>query len=202
MIIKSFRFLFEPRDIWLGLFWREDPSGTDRALARGDLDSTCWVIYLCLIPCFPLRIEFKVRRRVYTSGTRWCLWRWTDVDWQGQLYLRRLHLFQTPGGALMLHWIKTPDPHPDPHDHPVSFLSITLRGAYYEEWRGEEYDDPAPRWIRNRFRFRRATDIHKITDAEPGTLTLVFAGPVVRCWGFHTARGFIPWKTYREAHAR
>lgn len=30
------------------------------------------------------------------SRTRWCAWRWTDVAFNGKLYLRRLHLVQTP----------------------------------------------------------------------------------------------------------
>lgn len=40
------RVLFEPRDLWIGVFW-------DRNV-RGDL-----VVYLCLIPCFPLRLTVR-----------------------------------------------------------------------------------------------------------------------------------------------
>lgn len=146
-------------------------------------------------------------RREYRSGSGWALWRWTDVDWRGELYLRRLHFFKLPdfrlprllggrlfGGAAMLHWIRTADPHPDPHDHPVSFLSITLRGGYVE-W--------TPRgWASRRVRFRRATDVHRIVAVLPGTLTLVLCGPVDRTWGFRTLGGWIDWRTYRRMHAR
>jgi len=48
----------------------------------------------------------------YKSGTRWCVWRWTDVVLGGELYLRRL---QTPWFSVMLHWILRPDPQPDMH---------------------------------------------------------------------------------------
>ena len=52
--------------------------------------------------------------RRYKSGTRWCAWRWTDVVLRGELYLRRLHLVQTPWFSLMLHWIPRPDPRTRP----------------------------------------------------------------------------------------
>jgi hypothetical protein len=37
------RWYFEPRDIWLGVYW-----------TRGPMDE--WDIYICLVPCFPVRI--------------------------------------------------------------------------------------------------------------------------------------------------
>lgn len=148
------------------------------------------------------RIFRAARDRVYRSGTRWCAWRWTEVAWRGTLYLVRLHLFQVPRGAAMLHWILTPDPHPDPHDHPVDFLSITIRGGY-TEWTPAGY-------VSSRIRFRRATDVHRIVAVEPGTVTLVLAGPVVREWGFWVQAVFVdrrmrhglfvPWRVYRAGH--
>ena len=44
-------FLFEPRDVWIGLFWKSDPPFE----AVGIYDLT---FYLCLLPCLPLRIHF------------------------------------------------------------------------------------------------------------------------------------------------
>lgn len=70
------------------------------------------------------------RNRKYKSGTGWCFFRWTDVDSE---YIVRLHLFKTPWFALCLHWILKPDPEPYHHDHPVSFLSLILRGGYVEQ---------------------------------------------------------------------
>ena len=138
--------------------------------------------------------------RKYESGTGWCVWRWTDVCWKGELYLRRLHIFKTPWFAVMLHWILTPDPHPDPHDHPVSFLSITVRGQY-EEGLFAGYGScglTAYHLNTNRIRLRCAVDIHRILEVAPGTVTLVFSGPSERIWGFHTPDGWVDWRTYRR----
>jgi hypothetical protein len=136
--------------------------------------------------------------RTYASGIRWCAWRWTDVDPEGigEIYLTRLHLFQTPWCSCMLHWIFRPDPQPDLHDHPNAFLSIVVRGWYDEEIpkRGSETER-----IRRRvsfWNFKRPTDRHRIVALGGSTLTLVFAGPVVRGWGFHTPHGWKPWRRY------
>lgn len=143
-------------------------------------------------------------RREYRSGQRWTVWRWTDVVIGGLLYLRRLHLVQTPWFAVMLHWIQRPDPQPDLHDHPVGFLSVPLRGWYAEEVPAHHFGQPCDvcGWFvegRRPWRFKRATDRHRIVDvSEGGCLTLVFAGPVVRGWGFHTANGWVPWREYSK----
>lgn len=165
--------------------------------------------------------------RRYKSGWRWCTMRWTDVVLNGETYLRRLHLVQTPLFSVMLHWILTPDPQPDLHDHPVDFWSFVLRGGYKEEvphptienpfglvlnwWGSPRYwpwmyrcwcqFDPRPRWrktILSSVNVKRAMDKHRITFVEPNTLTLVFAGPVVRSWGFWTARGWVGWRQYKQ----
>lgn len=147
------------------------------------------------------------RRRMYRSGMGFAFWRWTDITVDGKLYLRRLHLIQVPRlGAVMLHWILRPDPQRDLHDHPVSFLSILLRGYYYEDRaipdRGCDEPD-APRLVRQQFihfiNYVRATDRHRISGLPlGGCLTLVFAGPKVRDWGFWTPVGFVPWREYNE----
>ena len=45
----SVSIVFEPRDLWVGIYWT--PSGYGKLL-----------IYLCLIPCLPLRFHLK---RIY-----------------------------------------------------------------------------------------------------------------------------------------
>jgi hypothetical protein len=42
----SIKLLWEPRDLWIGLFW-----------AKSDLYHRMW--YICFIPCLPIRIHFK-----------------------------------------------------------------------------------------------------------------------------------------------
>jgi hypothetical protein len=143
--------------------------------------------------------------RKYSSGTRWCVWRWTDVVIGQLLYLRRLHLLQAPWGAVMLHWIYRPDPQPDLHDHPVDFVSIVLRGGY-DEWRPRPAEDfscvgfmgPLGLYRKRRFSYVRATGRHRISHVRPGTLTLCFAGPVRRQWGFWTVNGWVPWREYER----
>lgn len=152
-------------------------------------------------------------RRKYMSGTRWCLWRWTDVDSE---YITRLHVLKTPLFAICLHWINKPDPEPYLHDHPVSFLSIILRG-----WYAEKRVIPgtrAPRFgLRRWFNWIRATpdDRHTIVQVAPGgALTLCLMGPKTREWGFHcidetsarlstsrdhTERGWTYWRDYHHA---
>ncbi len=132
-------------------------------------------------------------RRKYVTGTKWCVWRWTDVDSE---YITRLHLIKTPWFAVCLHWIHKPDPEPYLHDHPVSFLSIILKG-WYKEFVPDYFEGfwriVARRW----FNWVRATDQHSISYVSPGgALTLCFMGPKTREWGFHTPEGWVYWRDY------
>lgn len=47
----SVSFLFEPRDVWVGLYWKSDPILD----APGVHDFT---VYVCLLPCLPLRVHY------------------------------------------------------------------------------------------------------------------------------------------------
>lgn len=132
--------------------------------------------------------------REYKSGTIWCFWRWTKVDSE---YITRLHVVKTPWFAVCLHWINKPDAEPWLHDHPVSFLSVILRGGYAEL--RQTIGEQGPRYKVNRwFNFVRAdpADRHRIILARKNTLTLCFMGPKTREWGFHTRRGWVMWKDY------
>lgn len=129
--------------------------------------------------------------RLYKSGMQWCLWRWTDFA-QGGEYITRLHLIKTPWFAVCLHWINKPDPEPYLHDHPVTFLSLILRGGYSENRNGICRTN-------NWYNYIRATDQHRILSVKPGTLTLALMGPKVRDWGFHTEAGWVYWKDYYKS---
>ena len=138
------------------------------------------------------------RSRKYRSGTRWCLWRWTD-DVESEQYITRLHLLKTPWGAVCVHWLHRPDPESALHDHPCSFLSLILRGGYAEaRWKRGEWSFPQHRW----FNFVRATpdDRHKITNVDPGTVTLCFMSGKTREWGYHVptlvGHRWLPWREY------
>lgn len=117
-------------------------------------------------------------------------------------------IVQTPWGTVRLHHIQAPDPHEEYHDHPWSFVSVVLWGSYVENCPSR----PVRVFVRPpwRFRwatvhvrgplsvaFRRATDRHTISWISPGGVwTLVVTGPRVRSWGFHTSRGWVPWREH------
>lgn len=135
-----------------------------------------------------------MKRRKYKSGTRYAFWRWSEVDSE---YIVRLHLVKTPWGAICLHWINKPDAEPYLHDHPVSFLSLVLRGGYEEE-RASAHPGESAIYDHKWFNYITADqrDTHRITHVEPGTVTLCFMGPKTREWGFHTEDGWVWWKDY------
>lgn len=133
------------------------------------------------------------RSRKYKSGTAWCVWRWTDTDSE---YILRLHVLKTPLFAVCLHWIFKPDAEPWLHDHPVSFLSIILRGGY-AELRQTLRTVPSYR-VHRWFNFICASerDKHRIVFCRHNTLTLCLMGPKTRDWGFHMPQGWMMWKGY------
>lgn len=142
------------------------------------------------------------RGRKYVTGTSWGLWLWTDVDSE---YITRLHLVKTPWFALCVHWINKPDPEPYLHDHPVTFLSLVLKGWYRESriklrGTGEFGLAYSAVGLKHRFwNFIRASrdDMHSITHVSPGgAVTLCFMGPKTQEWGFHTPTGWIYWRDY------
>lgn len=142
-----------------------------------------------------------LRNRKYKSGTGWCLWRWTDVDSE---YITRLHVLKTPWFAVCLHWINKPDPEPYLHDHPVSFLSLVLRGWYAED--RDTFGRKRFYVMRRWYNWVRASrfDRHNIVGVSPGgALTLCLMGPKRQEWGFHipkmgygTEKRWVYWKDY------
>ncbi len=160
---------------------------------------TALAIILVLLSAFVFYALLKgglsnvARGRKYKSGTGWCIWRWTDVESE---YILRLHVVKTPWFAVCLHWINKPDAEPWLHDHPVTFLSLILRGGYAELRATGDGDigHQVHRW----FNFVRASsaDRHRIIFCRKNTLTLCFMGPKTREWGFHMPEGWVFWKDY------
>lgn len=136
--------------------------------------------------------------RKYKSGSRWAFWRWTITDSD---YIRRLHIFMCPWFAICLHFIRKPDVEPHMHDHPVTFLSLVLKGWYREERTKviEGWFALACDGVRRWYNFIRATrnDHHRIVEVSPGgCVTLAFMTKVKQKWGFHTEDGWIYYKDY------
>ena len=150
------------------------------------------------------------KNRLYKSGTQWGFWRWSFVPTG---YITRLHLIKTPWFAMCLHWLNHPDPEPWLHDHPVSFLSLILRGWYIDKrflmsslcryflytspddcGREYLYFERKNKW----WNYISAETEHSIIQVGPKTLTLCFMGPKVREWGYHTDKGWVYWKDYNR----
>ena len=127
---------------------------------------------------------------------RWAFWRWTTIP-QSKDYITRLHLVKTPWFAVCLHWINRPDPEPYLHDHPVTFLSIVLKGGYSEMRAGLLHWGVVVHHV-NWWNYLRASigDCHTIVDVPWPTLTLCFMGPKRREWGYHMPQGWKYWRDY------
>lgn len=104
-------------------------------------------------------------------------------------YLSRIKLIQTPWFGIFIHAIRTVDPRPTLHDHPWSFLSIILKGGYYERVFAED-GRIIPRRIKwFNWKPLGKTPSHKdahtifMLDRSP-TWTLMFVGPKRRRWGY------------------
>lgn len=139
------------------------------------------------------------------------LWRWQDIpcgDGGGRTYMTKLYLARTPWFQVGLHWLRLPDPDRALHDHPRSFVSLILRGAYVEErpiQSDQLWTRDGDRWYQNVWAtvrkrwsvaYRRAGDLHRIALVAPGTVTLCVWGPKRREWGFQTRHGWVHWRTY------
>ena len=134
-------------------------------------------------------------------GQRWSIGAtMTLKNSDGDVYLFRRRLIQTPLFAVYLHDILDGDEERSPHSHPFAFASLVLRGGYVETvfhpqyplWpneRGEKGILGLPNVIERKrgkmHTFPRGNgQLHRIVAVEPRTKTLVFAGRRRDSWGF------------------
>ena len=113
-------------------------------------------------------------------------------------YLHRWTLLKLPGARVYLHKFVGDDWSKDPHDHPKDFISIGLRGRYWET----SYDTDKPRdtsWAAPWIRWFPARHTHRIelySDRKP-CWTLCIVGWRKREWGFLLhGEQWIPWDRY------
>lgn len=135
-------------------------------------------------------------KRIYTSGSKFAVFRWT-LTHSG--YLTRFFLLHRSGwGGVALHWLNKPDPEPYLHDHPVNMFTLLLRGWYKEEIAVKDLQSCSP--FINRVRFFNYLPFYKrhtICEVAPGgALTLAFYGPHRNDWGFYLPSGWKYWKEY------
>lgn len=128
----------------------------------------------------------------------------TLTNSDGDVYLFRRRIFQTPMLALYLHDIEQGDEITDAlHSHPFPFISLILRGGYTEITASPEGKDIGPISQQTHMRGdlnvfpRGVKKLHTIISALPDTKTLVLAGRRRDSWGwFVDGRGLVKWSEY------
>jgi hypothetical protein len=99
------------------------------------------------------------------------------------------------------------------HDHPWLSLSWLLKTGY-DEIQLRRTFDPEKLWYHYEQTYhraegsvtmRRAKTPHRVVlrrgaDGRPvESISLFFTGPVVRAWGFHCPKGWVPWQQFVDA---
>ena len=107
-----------------------------------------------------------------------------EISFNGDVYMVRWRLIQTPYFGIYLHKFLRGDADPFVHDHPWAFISFVLRGGYTEMVRNNFTHEINPRHVK-RVNVKRRDDAHFVgaLDRVP-TWTLVFRGRQRRTWGF------------------
>lgn len=135
---------------------------------------------------------------------RWGLLTGLDVGADGDPYLDRLRLIQTPWFGVYLHHIHRPDRDPAPHDHPWWFASLVLAGGYVEAVVPDKQAPGGGYFMRDRKRWslRRLTrrNAHIIVSITGPLWTLILVGPDRDQWGFWPGGHYVPWRQYISAN--
>lgn len=117
----------------------------------------------------------------------------------GPRYLLRWYVIpRNPWLNVYLHQFLHDDEDRALHDHPWWFVSVMLKGGYFEVTQGNFIGRNAPSVV-----FRKATYAHRVvlprrlgTDVVVPCWTLVITGRAVRDWGFHCPQGWKHWKEF------
>jgi hypothetical protein len=150
----------------------------------------------------------------------------------GDPYLIRWSFFDVFGYSLKLHIILRSDDDRTLHDHPWTFLSLMLKGGYWEHTHSIVKGETIRTWIRPwTLRVCRAPYAHRLelpeeppiarpTDPklqdtviegfyQPNikkmfapAITLVFMFPKCREWGFYTQQGYVKWSDFLRNYTR
>ena len=117
----------------------------------------------------------------------------------GDRYLLRWYVIpRNPWLNIYLHQFLHDDEDRALHDHPWWFVSVMLRGGYFEVTRRGVIPRSTPSIV-----YRRAEHAHRVvlprvldSDIVRPCWTLVITGRVVRDWGFLCPQGWRHWKEF------
>lgn len=84
------------------------------------------------------------------------------------------------------------------HDHPWWNLSILLLGRYVEHTISAGGINVRTERRAGETKFRTASAAHRIELIDGPCWTLFITGPMIRSWGFHCPRGWVPWKEFTK----
>ncbi len=150
-------------------------------------------------------------------GQRWSIMATMTLrNTDGDVYLFRRRLIQTPLFAIYTHDILDGDEERAPHSHPFSFASLVLRGGYIETVFYPTYlhiDGHGTLGLPSVIERRRGKmhtfprgngQVHRIITVQPRTKTLVFAGRRKDSWGFFDPEvgEIVHWREYLESQGR
>lgn len=117
------------------------------------------------------------------------------IGGQADPYLNRWHLRRVRHrGSIYLHQMLHDDDDRAQHDHPWDSVSIVLVGTLREI-----LPDGARTLRAGDMVFRTAEQAHRLEIVEGPVWTLFITGKVVREWGFHCPKGWIPWQEFVAA---
>lgn len=122
-------------------------------------------------------------------------------------YMLRWYILpRNPYLNLYLHKFLRDDDDRALHDHPWWFVSLMLKGGYWEvtPYRDSEHSNTVIKRQAGSVAFRRATHRHRVvlfahTGKSEPCWTLVLTGAKHRTWGFWCPKGFVPWHQFVDA---
>jgi hypothetical protein len=128
--------------------------------------------------------------------------RYCATDGTGPVTWRRpvVRLLQKLGVAIRVHEILRSDSGRDPHDHPWPYLTVILKGGYFEE----RYDDQG-KLVSTKYHgagsvlWRPAGSWHRLIVPNGQTVTTLFVSGKKACtWGFNVDGKKVPYHEYKE----
>lgn len=116
----------------------------------------------------------------------------------GDRYLLRWYVIpRNPFLNVYLHQFLHDDEDRALHDHPWWFVSVMVRGCYYELTQTNFTQRVTPSIAYRKPEHAHRVVLQKDVDNKPiPCWTLVITGRVVRDWGFHCPQGWRHWKEF------